>query len=230
METRQQPHDETSSERFEPTQRTTLVRRSHRGSHQRAEAYAVIDEALYCHVALEVNGHPIALATAHARIGQRLYLHGARSNRMFGAIARGDQVCVTFTLLDGLVFAYSAFSHSMNFRSVVVLGRGSEVTDVDEKRRALSALIEHMAPGRMAEIRPPAAAELASTLVVSLPIEEASLKRRSGPPLDQPTPEGPTGTWVGVLPLRFRPGPAEASGLSSPPSAAVLARTALMTK
>lgn len=191
----------SAPERIEPTARTALKRHRDRGSYDRAEIHAVIDEALYCHVAVQANGHPIALPTAHARIGEQLYLHGARANRMFGVLAEGGEACLTFTLIDGLVFAYSAFKHSMNYRCVVALGRGREVSDPEEKRAALAALIEHMAPGRMAEIRPPSAAELSATLVVAVPLTEASLKQRTGPPVDQPDETGQPNTWTGVLPL-----------------------------
>ena len=215
--------------RFEPTERTALKRHRERGSHDRAESYEVIDEALYCHVAVLAGGHPIALPTAHARIGDQLYLHGARSNRMFGLLAEGGEACLTFTLVDGLVFAYSAFSHSMNYRCVVVLGRGREVSDPGEKLRALAALIEHMAPGRMAEIRAPNPQELAATLLVAIPLEEASLKRREGPPLDKADEPRPPGTWSGVLPIRTIAGDAIPSSEAQVASAALQARAWQLT-
>jgi nitroimidazol reductase NimA-like FMN-containing flavoprotein (pyridoxamine 5'-phosphate oxidase superfamily) len=217
------------SECFEPTERTTLKRHRERGSYDRAESYEVIDEALYCHVAVMAGEHPIALPTAHARIGDRLYLHGARSNRMFNLLAQGGEACLTFTLIDGLVFAYSAFSHSMNYRCVVALGRGREVTDLAEKQRALAALIEHMAPGRMAEIRPPNPQELAATLVVAVPLEEASLKRREGPPLDKPDEPRPPGTWAGVLPVRTVAGAAIPSSETPAESPALASRAWQLT-
>jgi hypothetical protein len=218
-----------ASERFEPTERTTLKRHRERGSYDRAESYAVIDEALYCHVAVLAGGHPIALPTAHARVGDQLYLHGARSNRMFGLLAEGGEACLTFTLIDGLVFAYSAFSHSMNYRCVVVLGRGREVTELEEKQQALAALIEHMAPGRMAEIRAPNPQELAATLVVAIPLAEASLKRREGPPLDKPDEPRPEGTWAGVLPVRSVAGDPIASSEAQVASSALRARAWQLT-
>ena len=209
-------------ERIEPTPRTALKRHRDRGSHDRAPIEAVIDEALYCHVAVQANGHPIALPTAHARIGDQLYLHGARSNRMFGLLAQGGEACLTFTLIDGLVFAYSAFKHSMNYRCVVALGRGREVGDPVEKRAALAALIEHIAPGRMAEIRTPSDAELAATLVVAVPLSEASLKQRSGPPLDHPDASEQSETWTGVLPVNvIASTPIPAAGTAAAVSPAV---------
>jgi uncharacterized protein len=217
-------------DRIEPTARTTIKRHRDRGSYDRAAIHAVIDETLYCHVAVLAGGHPVALPTAHARIGDQLYLHGARSNRMFGLLAEGGEACLTFTVIDGLVFAFGAFSHSMNYRCVVVLGRGREVADPDEKLRALSALIEHMAPGRMAEIRGPSEQELAATLVVAVPLAEASLKSRTGPPLDKPDASGQPDTWAGVLPVRTLPGEAiPAAETAVPVSAAVARRVWLLS-
>jgi nitroimidazol reductase NimA-like FMN-containing flavoprotein (pyridoxamine 5'-phosphate oxidase superfamily) len=187
---------------LERTERSRLRRHPERGLHERAAAEAILDEALFCHVAVSIDGAAHVLPTAHARVGDVLYFHGARKNHLLAALVRGAQACVTVTLLDGLVFARSAFSHSVNFRSLVLYGVGSEVQDSDEKRRALAALIEHMARGRSTESRAPSDDELKQTLVVRFPIGEGAVKLRQGPPLDaEREPQSPH--WAGVLPLRL---------------------------
>jgi nitroimidazol reductase NimA-like FMN-containing flavoprotein (pyridoxamine 5'-phosphate oxidase superfamily)/GNAT superfamily N-acetyltransferase len=198
------------------TARTALHRRAVRGSHERAAIHAILDEALICHVGVNVDGTPRVLPTAHARIGDALYLHGARQNRLLSALCDGEPCCVTVTLLDGLVFSRIAFAHSMNYRSAVIYGRAQEVSDADEKRAALHALVEHVARGRSAEARPPTDEQLAATRVVRIPIEEGSAKARSGPPNDVDAVLGDD-TWAGELPLRLcalppRPDPKLASG------------------
>lgn len=184
------------------TPRTTLKRRAARGSHDRAAIDAILDEALLCHVGVVVDGAPRVLPTAHVRLGDQVYLHGARENRLLRALAEGAPCCVSVTLLDGLVFSRRAATHSMNYRSAVLYGTASAVEDEAEKRAALHALVEHMAKGRAAESHPPSAAELLATLVVRIPIEEGSAKARGGPPGDDaPGPDDPW--WAGELPLRL---------------------------
>ncbi len=156
--------------------RTTLRRHPERGSHDRSLIHSILDEALICHVGFQANHGPVVIPTVHARIGDRVYLHGAIASAMLNQIAKGPPVCVEATLLDGLVFARSAFHHSMNYRSVILFGRAQDVRAMDEKRRALEALVEHVAPGRSAETRPPSDAELRATRVVALEITEASAK------------------------------------------------------
>jgi nitroimidazol reductase NimA-like FMN-containing flavoprotein (pyridoxamine 5'-phosphate oxidase superfamily)/N-acetylglutamate synthase-like GNAT family acetyltransferase len=189
------------------TARTALKRHKERGSHERALICAIIDEALICHVGFADGGAVTrVLPTAHARVGDALYLHGARSNFMLRALCDGREAALTFTLLDGLVFAARAFNHSMNFRSAMLIARGSEVTDLEEKARALSALVEHMAAGRTREALPPSEDELRATRVVRLPIEEGSAKVRSGPPaatLDADAAAA-AACWVGEVPLALR--------------------------
>lgn len=182
-----------------------LKRRPRRGSHEREHVFAIIDEAVLAHVAFNVDGLAMTLPTAHARVEDALYLHGARANRMLQALAEAGRASVTFTLVDGLVLARSAFHHSMNYRSAFVLGPVCEVTDVAEKRFALRALIEHMAPGRMRELSDPTDHELDQTLLIRLSIEEASAKARAGDPIDAPEDMG-LDVWAGTVPLALTPG------------------------
>ncbi|HET6338838.1 MAG TPA: GNAT family N-acetyltransferase [Polyangiales bacterium] len=182
-----------------------LKRHPERGHYERDRVFAIIDEAFVGHVAFNVGGEVMSLPTAHARIEDRLYLHGARANRMLRSLCDRERVSVTFTLLDGLVLARTAFHHSMNYRAVVVFGPAREVSDRDEKRLALHALIEHLAPGRMRELRSPTEAELDTTLVVCLTIEEASAKVRAGDPKDLPADHA-LDVWAGTVPLHLTTG------------------------
>lgn len=216
------PHDETPPAILSETPRTALGRHPERGTFDRAAIHAIIDEALLCHVGVALDGQPFVMPMLHARIGDELYLHGAQKSRLLGALAEGRPVAVTFTLLDGLVLARSAFHHSMNYRSVVALGVPVEVADEAEKRRALDALVDRAAPGRHLEVRPPTAGELAATRVVRLRLSEASAKIRSGPPLDARA-DLELSAWAGELPLRTAAGaPRRAPGLrpeiEAPPS------------
>ncbi len=190
------------------TPRTTLHRRPTRGSHDRDLIHAILDDGLVCHVGFAVDGQPYVLPTTYARIGDRLVLHGSTANRMLRALAAGAPACVTVSLLDGLVLARSAFHHSMNYRSVVVLGQARAVEGREAKREALEAIVEHVAPGRTREARPPTDAEVDGTLVVELPISEASAKVRKGPPVDDPEDLG-VACWAGVVPLRLAAGEPE---------------------
>jgi len=183
-----------------------LKRHPERGSHERADVHAIIDAAPIAHVAFTgADRVAMCMPTAHARIGDALYLHGAAQNAMLRALCERGRASLTFTLLDGLVLARTAFHHSMNYRSAVVLGAASVVSDVDEKRLALHALIEHMAAGRMRELSAPTEAELRATLVVRVDVDEASAKVRSGPPVDAPG-DLELAVWAGTIPLRLTPG------------------------
>jgi len=186
---------------FAVTARTTFKRHPERGTHALASVHAILDEAQVCHASVVVDGAPRVMPTAHARIGDQLYMHGARANRLLCAMTTGAPACVCVTLLDGIVFARSWFHHSMNYRSAVIYGVGTEVTDPDEKLAALAALIDKVAPGRTREARAPTPQEMAASLVVRLPIAEASAKVRTGPPLDGPELLADD-CWAGVLPLR----------------------------
>ncbi|HET9316547.1 MAG TPA: pyridoxamine 5'-phosphate oxidase family protein [Vicinamibacteria bacterium] len=186
------------------TTRTTLRRLPERASYDRDAANAILDEALVCHVGFAMDGQPFVIPTIHARAGRTLYLHGSAASRM---LREGQRVplCVTVTLVDGLVMARSAFHHSMNYRSVVVLAQAREVTDPEEKIEALRAIVEHVAAGRWDEVRRPTGPELKGTTVLALPIDEASVKIRSGPPKDD-AEDHALDVWAGVVPLRLVPG------------------------
>ncbi len=184
------------------TERTTLRRLPNRGAHDDATIHAILDEALVCHVGFVAEGQPYVIPTTHGRVGDRLYIHGSAASRMLKTLADGVSVCVTVSLLDGLVLARSAFHHCMNYRAVVVLGTARPVQDRDEKLEALHAIVEHVCPGRWDGVRRPNEKELKATLVLRLPITEASAKLRTGPPSDD---EGDYGlaVWAGVIPLRL---------------------------
>jgi len=183
-------------------------RKAERGVYDRAVIDAILDEALYCHVGFVADGRPVVIPTLHARVGDRLYLHGSSASRMLRAAAAGGHVCVTATLIDGLVLAKSVFHHSVNYRSAVVMGVAAAVVDGDEKREALRAFTDHVAPGRWQEARQPTEAELLQTSVLSLPLDEASAKVREGPPGDDPE-DADLDVWSGVVPLHLA---AEESG------------------
>jgi len=185
-----------------PSERTQLRRGAARARYRREEVRAILEEALYCHVGVCLGEQPAVIPTAYALIGDQLYLHGSTANRVFRALRDGAEACISVTLLDGLVLARSAFHHSVNYRSVVIYGRAREVGDPQEKRAAFDALIEHVVPGRSAEVRPANREEFLRTLVLAIPIDEASAKVRSGPPVDD-EPDYALETWAGELPLRL---------------------------
>ena len=188
------------SETHAPTARTRVVREAHRGIYERAAAYEILDEGFICHVGFAVDGQPFVIPTAYGRSGDNLYIHGSAASRMLRNLDQGVAVCITVTLLEGLVLARSIFNHSMNYRSVVVLGTAVAVRDAKEKLEALRLLSEHILPGRWAESRQPNEKELKQTLVMRLPIEEFSAKVRQGPPIDDEE-DYSFSTWAGVLPL-----------------------------
>lgn len=185
---------------FQPTDRTRLRRHPERGTYDRRQIHALLDEALVCHLSFVHEGQPYGIPTMHARRADTLYIHGAAPGRMLQTLSSGGPVCVTVTLLDGLVLAKSAFNHSMNYRSVMVLGEAYLVTEIQEKLTAMSALVERMAPGRWAQCRQPTAQEIAATAVVRISLDEASAKIRSEPPTDIPVDlDWPV--WAGVVPI-----------------------------
>ena len=189
------------AEPYSPTARTRVTREPERGVYDRAAAYQVLDEAFICHVGFVVDNQPFVIPTGYGRSGDNLYIHGSAASRMLRNLDQGIAVCVTVTLLDGLVLARSIFNHSMNYRSVVVLGTAVAVEDPAEKLRALRALSEHILPGRWEESRQPNERELKATLVMRLPITEFSAKVRTGPPIDNEE-DYAFPTWAGVVPLQ----------------------------
>ena len=190
------------SEPYTPTARTRVVREPDRAVYDRAAAYQILDEGFICHVGFVVDGQPFVIPTGYGRAGDNLYIHGSAASRMLRRIDQGVPVCVTVTLLDGLVLARSIFNHSMNYRSVVVLGTAVAVEDPKERLEALRSLSEHIVPGRWAESRPPNEREIKATLVMRLPITEFSAKVRQGPPIDDEDDYG-FPTWAGVIPLEM---------------------------
>lgn len=187
------------------TDRTKVKRLPARGAYDRGTIYPILDEAFICHVGFAIDGQPYVIPTGFARIGDNLYIHGSSASRMLRNLSQGVDVCVTVTLIDGLVLARSAFHHSVNYRSVVILGKAELVEDAAEKEKALEAFTEHIIPGRWAEVRWPNELELKGTSVLKLPIEEASAKIRTGDPKDDEE-DYAMNVWAGVLPLNIQPG------------------------
>jgi nitroimidazol reductase NimA-like FMN-containing flavoprotein (pyridoxamine 5'-phosphate oxidase superfamily) len=198
---------------YQVTQRTSVRRLPERASYDPAVVHAILEEGFVCHVGFVVDGQPYVIPTGYARVGETLYLHGSIGSRL--GLRPGLPVCVTVTLLDGLVLARSAFHHSMNYRSVTLLGRTRSVTDPDEKEAALRAFVEHVVPGRSDEVRGGDRKELAATAVLALPLEEVSAKVRGGPPIDEEEDHA-LPTWAGVLPLALTPGEPEPDPLLDP--------------
>jgi len=192
----------TRMKNFQPTSHTRLKRLPQRGSFDRATVNAILDEAFICHVGFMVDGQPFVIPTSFARAGEQLFIHGSAASRMLGSLSKGIPVCVTVTLVDGLVLARSAFHHSINYRSVVVFGMAKPVEDEGEKMTALRAFTEHIIPGRWADVRKPSEQELRATRVLSLPLTEASAKIRTGPPKDDEE-DYALPVWAGELPLQM---------------------------
>ena len=192
-------------ETIDQTKRTRLRRLPKRGAFDRETVNAILDEAFICHIGFTVDGQPYVIPTAFGRIGNDLYIHGSSASRMLRTLSGGVEMCFTTTLVDGLVIARSAFHHSINYRSVVVLGKATLVEDLDEKNRALEAVTNHIVPGRWADVRWPNELELKATSVLKLPIDEASAKLRTGPPIDDDE-DYELDVWAGVLPLKFSTG------------------------
>jgi uncharacterized protein len=189
------------------TKRTTLHRLSERGRTDRTDLYAVLDAGLVCHLGVIVDGYPVVLPTGYGRVGDTLYLHGSSANHALRA-ADGNEICVTVTHLDGLVCARSVFNHSMNYRSATVFGTARLVTDDSRRLEALRAVTEQLVPGQWDHARQPTRKELAATAVLELPLTEASVKVRTGPPHDEPE-DYDTDVWAGVLPAQLVFGAAE---------------------
>jgi hypothetical protein len=195
------------SETQMPTHRTRVVREPERGVYDREAAYRILDEGFICHVGFSLDGQPFVIPTSYGRKATNLYIHGSAASRMLRQMKEGVAVCVTVTLLDGLVLARSVFNHSMNYRSVVILGKATLVDDPEEKLTALRVLSEHILPGRWEDARQPNERELKATSVLRVAIEEFSAKVRTGPPIDD-AEDLAFPTWVGVLPLEMKAGEA----------------------
>ena len=193
------------SENQMPTQRTRVIREPERGVYDRETAYRILDEGFICHVGFATDGQPFVIPTSYGRDGSNLYIHGSAASRMLRQMKQSVPVCVTVTLLDGLVLARSVFNHSMNYRSVVILGKATLVDDPAEKLAALRILSEHIIPGRWDDARQPNERELKATSVLRVPIEEFSAKVRTGPPVDDEE-DYSFPTWAGVVPLTMTVG------------------------
>ncbi|MGH3414937.1 MAG: pyridoxamine 5'-phosphate oxidase family protein [Actinocrinis sp.] len=194
---------QTSTGEYTPTDRTTPTRYASRASYERAAVHAVLDEALVCHVGFIRDGAPVVLPTVHARTGDTLYIHGSSGSRF--SLLDGEPIGVTITLIDGLVFARSWLHHSAPYRSVVIHATARVVTDGAERRAAMAALIDHVAPGRSADTRPPTPKELAMTAIVAVALEQVSLKVR-GDHLGEEPGDEQLPYWAGVIPLRLTAG------------------------
>jgi len=193
------------TQQYPPTERTRVKRLPDRGKYDAETVHAILDEAFVCHVGFVVDGQPFVIPTNFGRVGNTVYLHGSSASRMLRTLSEGVQVCVTVTLVDGLVLARSAFHHSVNYRSVVILGRAIPVEDPQEKNRALAAFTEHIMRGRWDAVRQPTEQELKATSVLAIPLEEVSAKVRIGPPKDDEE-DYSLPIWAGVLPLPVVPG------------------------
>ena len=190
---------------FVPTERTTLKRLPKRGQYDHAVVYGILDEAFICHVGFVSEGKPVVIPTAYARIGQDLYIHGSAASRMLKSLEEGIDICLTVTVVDGLVLARSAFHHSINYRSVVIFGTATLVAEPNEKLKALHAFTDHIVPNRWQEVRPPTESELRATTVLKLPLIEVSAKVRTGGPIDDEE-DYQLPVWAGVVPLTIKAG------------------------
>ncbi len=199
---------------FPATERTTIGRSPDRGTRDRRVAEAILDEGVLCHVGLTTDHGPVVIPTTYARRGDELLIHGSPAASWLRATGKGTPVCVTVTMVDGLVLARSTFHHSMNYRSVVVFGQAEPITDHDEKAAALDAIVEHIVPGRTAEVRPMRDDEIRSTLVVRLRLDEASTKIRTGGPIDDDADLDLVDVWAGVIPVRTAFGEPEPDDLA----------------
>lgn len=218
-------------EKLPQTPRTSLKRLPQRGNYDREQIEQILDEGFICHVGFAVDGQPFVIPTGYARVGDSLVIHGSQASRMLRTLGQGIDVCLTVTLIDGLVLARSAFHHSMNYRSVVVFGRATVIEDPAAKVAALMALSEHMIPGRWDDVREPGERELQQTTVLSVPLTEASAKVRTGPPLDDEE-DYELSVWAGVIPVRLFAEPPVAdprllANIEVPKYAVEYARTAL---
>jgi nitroimidazol reductase NimA-like FMN-containing flavoprotein (pyridoxamine 5'-phosphate oxidase superfamily) len=197
---------------FAPTARTQVKRLPQRGAYDEATVHAILDEAFLCHVGFVIDGQPYVIPTGYGRSGNQLYIHGSAASRMLRTLADGVDVCVAVTLVDGYVLAKSAFHHSFNYRSVVVLGKARLVEDPSEKMEALRCVTNHIVPNRWEEVREPNPQELKATSVLALTLSEVSAKVRNGPPVDDEE-DLALPVWAGVVPLRLTAGEPATPGI-----------------
>jgi uncharacterized protein len=190
---------------FTPTERTRVTRKPDRGSYDRELIYRILDEAFVCHVAFIADGQPVVVPTNYVRVGDKLFLHGSTASRLMRTLASGAPFCLSVTLLDGIVFSPTATGHSVNYRSVVVMGKAEVVDGPKAKLAAMRDFVEYVIPGRWATVRQPSEQELKGTMVLAVPLVEASAKVRTGFAVDD-AKEYASGAWTGVLPFKWTPG------------------------
>jgi nitroimidazol reductase NimA-like FMN-containing flavoprotein (pyridoxamine 5'-phosphate oxidase superfamily) len=216
MTAREHKQAEPNRRRSRPPEQIRVRRNPKKGRYDRTTVEAILDRGLVAHVAFVEHGSAVCIPMLYARIGEKLYIHGARSSRMMRLLVSGQQACVTVTLLQGLVLARSAFEHSANYESVVAFGRFEPIDDADERLAALAAFTDKLLPGRFAEVRPPNPKEMKATVVLAMPIEEASAKVRYGGPDDDEGEDAALDVWAGEIPLITAFGePIPAPGLRS---------------
>jgi nitroimidazol reductase NimA-like FMN-containing flavoprotein (pyridoxamine 5'-phosphate oxidase superfamily) len=195
----------TAIETYAPTARTKLSRRKQRAAYDKPTVHGILDTAFVCHIGFVADSHPVVTPTLYVRVDETLYLHGSAGSRTLRALTGGAGICLTVSIIDGLVLARSAFRHSVNFRSVMVFGKARPVTDIDEVLRAMQLLVNRIAPGRWEEVRPPSEVELKQTTVLAVALNEVSAKVRTGPPIDDEQ-DFSRAVWAGVVPLKMRLG------------------------
>lgn len=190
---------------FTPSKKTRVTRKPDRGRYDRQTVYDILDQAFVCHVAFIVDGLPFVVPTNYVRVGDQLFLHGSNASRLMKTLASGAPFCLSVTLLDGIVFSPTATGHSVNYRSVVVMGKAEPVESVEAKMAAMHDFVEYVLRGRWATVRPPSEQELKATMVLAVPLVEASAKIRTGFAVDN-AEEYASGAWTGVLPFKWIPG------------------------
>ncbi len=190
---------------FTVTDRTKVRRKADRARYDRETIYRILDEAFVCQVGFIADGMPFVVPTNYVRVGDKLYLHGSPASRLMKTLATGEPFCLSVTLLDGIVFAPSAIGHSLNYRSVVVMGKAEVIAEPAAKLTAMRDFVEYVIRGRWAQVRPPNENELKATMVLAVPLVEASAKMRTGFAVDDENQDYDTSAWTGVLPLRWMP-------------------------
>lgn len=200
-----EPKSTEATDKFTPTERTRVRRKPDRANYDRQTIYNILDQAFVCHVGFIADGMPFVVPTNYVRVGDRLYLHGSPASRLMKTLSSGAPFCLSVTLLDGIVFSPTAMGHSVNYRSVVVIGKAEIVQDPDAKTRAMRDFVEYVLRGRWATVRPPTVQEIAATMILAVPLVEASAKMRTGFAVDNDA-EYASGAWTGVLPFQWTAG------------------------